>query len=264
MAIIFQDNFDSHADTCRTGGDVPTGWDNWGSTAASATKDSTTHYAGEISSTGRGDSGKSLKLWKHSDFTVTGDFAGLYGVSMNNGNVFIRYYQKLPTALDLTFNSTNGNYLKFWRFFTASTESDIYLDAVAPDSVNMRAGGALSFVDDLGYINAAGVIITAGNMDTTIWDGNWHCIEFQVGTNCHTLKFWLDGVEYFSSTSFDWGANHDQNITGLGHFGLGNYSSNYSWQSSWQAAEWDDLVIADAYIGPVSGGDTSKKTLFRK
>ncbi len=246
-ATIFSDDFDSHPDTCHTGGTVPAGWDHWGPTTASTTKDSITHYAGEISSGGRNGAGKSLKMWRHSNFTATGEFSGLYGVRLSHGNIFIRYYQKLPSPLDLTFTGSNGNYLKFWRLFTTGT-TDIYLDATAPDNANMRTGGGLIICDDEGAINTN--VIAAGDLVTTIWDGNWHCLEFQIGLNNRTLRFWLDGNLRYENTSFNWDKNRDQTITGLGHFGFGNYSSNYTWQSSWQAAEFDDVVISTTYVGP--------------
>lgn len=253
MAILFQDNFDSHADSCHTGGDVPSGWYAWNGGTASATRDSVTHYSGEISATGYGGSGKSLKLWRHSDFTATGEFTGLdLDLGSSYQTIYFRYYQKLPTALDLTFNGANGNYLKFWRFQTTAA-TDLYLDASAPDSVNMRAGGDLHVQDDETFNQA---VISAGDLDTTIWDGDWHCLEFHIGLGSTTLRFWLDGILYYSNTSFNWGDLAGESVTSLGHFGFGNYSNNYSWQSSWQAAEWDNLVIADEYVGPLTS--TSK------
>jgi hypothetical protein len=112
----------------------------------------------------------------------------------------------------------------------------------------MRTGGGLIICDDEGAINTN--VIAAGDLVTTIWDGNWHCLEFQIGLNNRTLRFWLDGNLRYENTSFNWDKNRDQTITGLGHFGFGNYSSNYTWQSSWQAAEFDDVVISTTYVGP--------------
>ena len=240
-SVIFQTNFDSAAETDHTGGTVPTGWTSWYEQGpTSATRDSVTHYGGEISSPGRGGTGKSLKLWRHTDY-VGQDYVGGLGYTFGGsyGSLFMRYYMKLPTALDNIFQGSNGNYLKTWRFNT--TGGEIYLNVAVPDLVNMRVGGALIITDAGGFYE---VIIPAGSLPTTIWDGNWHCVQFQIGLNSSTLKLWIDGVEYYSNTSFNWSGSAGATFVYLQHFGFGNSSSNYLWQNSWQAAEWDDFIMA--------------------
>jgi hypothetical protein len=95
-------------------------------------------------------------------------------------------------------------------------------------------------------------------------DGNWHCLEFEMGLATSVLRFWLDGTLYAETTTMDWDVNEGATFDYMQHFSVGNISSTFVWQSSWQAIEVDDLVIADSYVGPISEGSSSKRTLFRK
>jgi len=263
MAILFEDNFDSHADSCHTGGDVPSGWDSWylQETAASATYDEVTHYAGEISSTGRGGAGKSLKIWRHQGYPATNAYAGGLGyTALDNGisHIFMRYYMKLPTSLNCTYSTPNGDYIKLWRWNT--TGNEIYLNITGGPSA--RANGALTLFAAGGtYYDY--VLIDAGDLASTIWDGDWHCLEFEMDLDNDILRFWLDGTLTYENESTNWSGNADADFDFIQHFSIGNISDNFAWQNSWQAAEFDDFVIADEYIGQETE-QTSKRTLFRK
>jgi hypothetical protein len=247
-AAIFSDNFDSHSDACHTGGSVPAGWDSWyeqGST--SATYDSTTHYGGEISSPGRGGTGKSLKIWRHASYPGTNDYVGGLGYTAlpsGHGHIFIRYYMKIPTSLSLTYNSPAGDYLKFWRW--NMTSGEIYLNLFSWGS-NMRTSGDMRIIAD-GADQCA--VIAAGALSTTVWDGNWHCLEFEMDVNSGLLRFYLDGSLYYQNTNVNYGSQANSDFDFMQHFAIGNISDNFSWQNSWQAFEFDDLVISTTYVGP--------------
>ena len=125
-ATIFSDNFDSHADTCHTGGAVPSDWTMWYENDTYTSRDSVTHYSGEISSPGRGGTGKSLKIWRHSDWPPMNNYSGglRYDFAGNYSNLFIRYFMKLPTSLSFH----GSDYIKSWRFNTTGGSGEIYLD----------------------------------------------------------------------------------------------------------------------------------------
>jgi hypothetical protein len=249
--VFVKETFDTAPDT-QTGGSVPTGWMQWmGGNGDVASYGGVTHYSGEIRSPGRGGSGKSLKLWRYG--TLFDGYTGslVRTLSTNSSNLFVRWYMRIPAELDIT---TNVNYQKLWRFNTTPS-GEIYLDFYGSGS-SMRNSGALKI--EAG--GSATAVISSGNLGTTIWDGKWHCLEFQLGTASSTLKFWLDGNLYYSNTSYNWsGAANGKFNSYLQHFALGNRAGNplSSYQNSWQALEVDDLVIADSYIGPEGAGTES-------
>ena len=143
----------------------------------------------------------------------------------------------------------NVHYQKLWRFNTTSPDSEIYLN-VNGNGSSMRSTGALEIVANGGTWVT---LIPAGSLATTVWDGQWHCLELELGLASSTLEFWLDGESYYEDSEHDWhdatGATFD-NL--LQHFPLGNRGGDplSIYQSSWQALEVDDLVISDAYVGP--------------
>ncbi|KKW18765.1 MAG: hypothetical protein UY62_C0095G0001, partial [Parcubacteria group bacterium GW2011_GWF2_50_9] len=63
-AVIFQDNFDSCTQNCVAAQlAAPPGWGQWMG-PGSASVGGTMHYDGEITSPGRGGTGKSFKTWR--------------------------------------------------------------------------------------------------------------------------------------------------------------------------------------------------------
>jgi hypothetical protein len=154
----------------------------------------------------------------------------------------MRWYQKIPVAMDIV---ANANYQKMFRFSTSG--GDLYVDLISD-----RSSGSLQLLIPSNIATP----ITSGNLPTTIWDGNWHCIEMQFGLDRSTYKLWIDGNLSYSNTSVSYGPVANATFSSyLQHFPLGNRGSNpmASYQSSWQAFEVDDIVIADTYIGPVGG-----------
>lgn len=251
-AVLFQDNFDSNCSgtACLvTGGasTYPTGWDQWYTEQATATYGGVTHYSGEISTPGRGGTGKSLKLWRYGSAFGGYDGGLLKVLSYSISNLHMRFYIKVPSAMNW---ATGDEYQKLWRFNTSGSE--IY--------VNINNGFRSGIMQV--YDSSEWVTVLNNSQLLSIMDGNWHCVEFQFGLNISTLKVWIDGVSVYSNTSKNWHGNAGAIFNGyFQHFGLGNRGSSVTYQSSWQAMEFDDLVIADQYIGPVSGGDTTAPTV---
>ena len=244
-AVIFQDNFDNALSGAYSGGTIPSGWSQWmieGGISASIS--GITHYAGEITVPGRGNTGKSLKLWRNSSAWegYSGSLVYIFPSAPSYSDIYIRWYMKLPTSLDL---SGNADYLKLFRLNISGGTGEIYVN------INNLSG--------VGAMRANGVVRVLGSSWQTVlnnadlqnvWDGNWHCWEMRFGINASRLTLWIDGVQKYNSTSFNYGASSAGQFTMLQHFPVGNHSSGSQWQSSWQALEIDDLVIADTYTGP--------------
>lgn len=244
-AVIFSDNFDSHSSACHTGGDVPSGWTMWYENDIYETRDSVTHYAGEIAAPGRGGTGKSLKIWRHSDWPPMNNYSGglRYDFNGNYTDIFIRYYIKLPSSL--SFNISD--YIKSWRFNTTGGSGEIYLDfRQASGGTDMHAEGSWGIYD-----GGPWVTVLDNNELRAIWDGNWHCIEFQLGLNSRTLNLWVDGILKYSDTNRIWQATGRFDF--IQHFAIGNCGNGGMWQNSWQAIEFDDIVISTTYVGPGDG-----------
>jgi hypothetical protein len=248
--IIFQENFDNQPEGASCDGPSLSGWGGWMCfSGTTATFDGVTHKSGEVTSPGRGGTGKSLKLWRHSG--VFGDYTGVpyKGVSgdvwtTNLSDFYMRYYMKLPPAF------VSSEDFKLWRLMTSEGGNEIYLNMRDPNTGNPTRSTAVLGI----YDNGSGWETVLSNADLqAIWDGNWHSIEFHIGLNTHTLQVWTDGVLRHNNTNRNWTASGVLN--GIQHFAIGNtFSHNGTWQNSWQAMELDDLVFADQYIGPSGGG----------
>lgn len=231
MSIIFQDNFDSQTgDGCIVNAVTPPdGWDQWMCDGISASHDSVTHYSGEITATGRGGSGKSLKLWRHSDSWVgSASYAGSLLYTASGYTAFtIRFYAKMPTALDMY----GGIGTKMFRLNTSGGE--IYININPTGEEWHRGASKLQILTDTWRD-----ILSESEMEG-LWDGDWHCWQFVFDLTAGTLAFYADGTLMET-------VNHGQ--TGswnsyMQHFPLGNAQCTY-WQDSWQAFEVDDLIIA--------------------
>ncbi|HPV29902.1 MAG TPA: hypothetical protein PLT30_10550 [Deltaproteobacteria bacterium] len=252
-AVIFQDNFDNAPSDARAGGVVPTGWDSWyvQGGAVSATFDSVTHYAGEISSPGRGGTGKSLKIWRHSTWPTYNSYHGalayVFPTSSSYREIYLRYYMKLPSGMNI---NRFDNYVKLWRL-NLSGGGELYLN-IGTDT----GTGTLQNSGFLHLLNASTFVqklLTAGNVP---WDSAYHCYEFHIklnstGNSDGVLEFWLDGVRKYSNTSFNFNASTSDRFVYLQHFSVGNRDDqSTSWQNSWQAFEFDDFVLSTTYVGP--------------
>jgi hypothetical protein len=246
-ATILSENFDNALSTDHIDGSVPSGWIGWHSSdgcAVSGTISGVTHFSGEITNSGRGDSGKSLKLWRYSDYWpgYCGALYYYFPSSPSYNAIYIRWYMKLSTELDLVGNSY---YFKLFRLNISGGTGEIYLNINNPAGFgDMRKNGQVQVL-------GASWQTVLNNADLrNTWDGNWHCWEMMFGINESRLTLWIDGVDKYSSKSFNYGSSNAGRFTMIQHFPTGNHSSGSRWQSSWQAIEVDDLVIADTPVGP--------------
>ena len=148
-AQIFSDSFDTHPDACHTGGDIPSGWNGWYQNDTAITRDAVMHYAGEISYPGRSETGKSLKIWRHSDWPMMNNYSGAlwYVFKANYSEIYIRYYQKIPLSLSLYAT----DYIKAWRVNTTGGSGGIYLDFRVTPPGDMRTAGTWGIYDGTGW-----------------------------------------------------------------------------------------------------------------
>lgn len=266
-AVIFQNNFDSSPDT-YTGSTVPPGWDWWNEGGGTqGTVGGVTHWSGEISSPGRGGSGKSLKMWRAG--TLFEDYTGALPAGMNtnfnptSNNFYVRWTMKLPSGIFMDFTNAGANYQKLFRLNTNGGGGEIYFNINTPyTNQTIPAGAALQvlpflYTDPiLGYQTSNYTLLAPADF-APLFDGQWHSYEVHFNTAANTLEFWLDGVLKHRNTNL---SMSPQAPIFIQHFGIGNRASGTVVQSSWQAWEFDDLVIADAYIGPPTGTGGSTDT----
>jgi len=249
-AVIFQSNFDSDADS-QTGGPLPAGWAGWYTTDLTQTCSAGTEYTGQIYGPGRGGSGKALYEYK-CEGVASGYSGSLQSQAMSTSvsDIYIRWTMLLPSSISADYSDSDGNYQKLWRLTTqvvaTSTPREIYLDLIANTPKSFPAGASMRIIDTLG----------AGNVDvvpqatmSTLFDGQWHSYELRLNTQGGTITSWLDGTQVYTG-AFGY---PEQVPTALAHFGMGNRSSAVVHQSSWVGWGFDDLVIADQYIGPPAG-----------
>ena len=243
-AVIFQDNFDSCSQNCTSATtSPPPGWAQWYG-PKSATIGGGTHYAGEITAPGRGGGGKSYKTWRNG--TSWEDYSGvlLYNFGGSNSDIYMRYYTKLPPALDLS-PCSGSNYLKLWRLNTTGSAGEIYLN------MNQN-GGSLYNTGNLQIMtNTKSWVTVLSHADlAAVWDNNWHSWEWHINLASGVLELWLDGVRKYSGSGWNFGGG---SFSMMQHFSMGNHATGCSWQSSWQAMDIDDFVLSTTYVGPDGG-----------
>lgn len=250
--VIFEDNFDNCSSSCMASSiNAPSGWSQWHG-FYSAIHDGITHYSGEITSPGMGGLGKSLKTWRHSvDWE---GYAGslVYYFPNEYNEIYMRYYMKLPTSLDLS-HCLDSNYLKMWRLntTTASPNHEIYLN-INQNGGSTRETGELNM-----YTYNTGWRELLSNAELReIWDGNWHSLEFHINMSTGLAELWVDGVRRYTENDWIFGSGSFQMMQ---HFTLGNHASGCAWQDSWQALEVDNFALSTSYIGSV-GGEESDTT----
>lgn len=252
-AVIFSDNFDNDCtgNACNVIGgtsNVPTGWNQWYADSIGAIYDSVTHYSGEISSPGRGGNGKSLKLWRYSySWTGSASYAGslLFTSPGSYSNFFLRFYAKIPTDMVLPPDT------KMFRLNTSAGE--IYINLNGDGSG--RGGTYLLAWGASGDSTVNTTLLNKAQI-STLWDGNWHCWEFQFDLTAGTVTFWGDGIQLGTLTDSRLKQGTWNNY--LQHFPLGNAQQG-SFQSAWRAFEVDDFVLSTTYVGPDNTAPIAKQ-----
>lgn len=260
-AVIFENNFDGSPDT-HTGSTVPPGWEDWyQSGGVQGTIGGVTHYSGEISAPGRGVAGKSLKMWRGENFFE--DYTGaLYAGLTENWNpssqdFYIRWTMKLSSATAWDFSGAGATYQKLFRLNTDAGSGEFYVGMNVPyANQTFPAGAALQVAPFLhtdpvlGYQSSNYTVLLPADM-APLFDDQWHSYEIHADTTADTIECWVDGVLKHHNSNLPMVA---QRPIFIQHFGMGNRASGVVLQSTWQPWEFDDLVIADTYIGPLAGG----------
>lgn len=243
--VLFEDLFDQQTTglTCNT--DVaPIGWYGWHTQGAlSATIGGVFHYTGEVSAPGRGGAGKGMKCWRV-DGADIGDYTGSLGYvpPAGHSHIFMRYYQKIPVAM--TMNDWYD--VKSWRWNIGSDE--LYCWWYNPGGTGaMPTNGSFGLTDTV--IEGSVTLLDSAAL-AAVWDGNWHCYEFEVDTVNHTIRFWLDGTLKYETV--DTNLSLSGTFTMLQHIPIGNTYDHGTagYPSTWQAVEFDDFVLATSYVGP--------------
>ena len=254
-AVIFQDNFDNCTQNCTSAqSTAPSGWGNWYQwDGYQATVGGVTHYSGEISSPGRGGGGKSLKTWRAGQYWENYTGTLIYNFPGSYSDLYMRYYVKLPTGLDLS-QCSGSNYLKLWRLNLTGSVNEVYLN-MNEEGGSLRNTGSLQIATS---ISTWTTVLSHSELQA-IWDNNWHSWEWHVNLGTNMLELWIDGVRKFSSSNFNFGGGK---FSMMQHFSMGNHATGCTWQSSWQAMDIDDLILSTAYNGPAgsSGGGGSDTT----
>lgn len=265
-ADIFRCDFDDLPDT-RVGAAVPAGWSGWyQSGGVLGTVQGVTHWSGEIGSPGRGGSGKCLRMWRAG--TLFEDYTGALHAAHGSpfaptaNNFYVRWTMRLPAGIAMDFTRAGSNYQKLFRLNTNAGDGEIYFGINAPyKKPTIPAGAALQIApflhtDPVLKYATSNYTVLAPAEFAPLFDGQWHCYEVHLNTPAKTVEFWLDGRLKHRNIDLPMTA---QSPTWLQHFGMGNRASGTVVQESWQAWEFDDLVIADAYVGP-PGGQAIKAT----
>jgi len=261
-ATIFSDNFDSCTVGCVAGTTPPNKpsvgrWADWVSkdSASAVTVDGVTHHPGEISYPGRGGTGKSLKIWRNGSlWSGNGGYAGvLYPTQWSpQRHVFMRFWMKIPVAFDVH----NAYNMKFFRFITNGNPDVVYVQINASQSGWTRDNGEFQISDnfihpwqkDWPWVT----LLNNSEMKTKMWDGNWHCHEFELDLDNNIFRYWVDDNLQYSNTNWVW--NLQGGITWINHFNLGNQIDGAYFQTGWQAMDMDDIVLSTTRVGLGAGG----------
>ena len=260
--IIFSENYDSIGDiNCNDA--VPDGWVAWNG-CPTDTYQGITHYSGEISSPGRGEVGKSLKLWRHNGLFAT-DYSGYLSspdiTSKNYRELYVRYYMKVPSGFDVS----GGPGVKFDRFWSNYDFGQVSMMAVEG---GFHSGRFAIYCPSMGSPN---YFWSHSFNDLGINDGEWHCIELHYKMNspglsdgaielfingeCVSLKYdkypdvWTpEGQGYYTISGIPGDRVFKRAlIPGIGNTGNAPYVMT---PDIWQAIEFDDYVVSTSYIGP--------------
>lgn len=201
-AVIFSESYDSVPDT-HSGSTVPSGWSAW-SADESSTLNSVTHHAGEVSSSGRGGSGKAFKQWRRNGSYFLG-YAGIidkyfsWSDALNKPRtIYSRYYMKWPNAIKSGEAAGYTNKFGGRPYYDTSQGQTSF--ALTP-GIGLYDGGKVIFVlaNGVKYWDDSNIEVTKTVAQMGLNDGNWHSVEFyyKLGTTGNAdgeLGFWVDGV----------------------------------------------------------------------
>jgi hypothetical protein len=155
--------------------------------------------------------------------------------------------------LSSSLNFAQSDFKKMWRynFSPFGTDGQIYFNINTFEPWTSRKFNFGSAV--FGWY-------TLGDATWLPADDEWHCYEFRLKLNSAAAvadgiaTVWLDGVQKGTNTAINFDGVSGSVFTTT-NLGTGN-SGTITWQSSWQAFEFDDYVLSTEYIGPVGLPET--------
>lgn len=235
--VLVSDDFDSWTDWYwdQSGQVFPWSGNNLGVT--SVTLDGETHSPGEVTSPGRGGSGKSYKTYRNGTTWTGNEYVGSVRIRANTipgmgagayNSLYMRWYIKTPT------NWSYPGSQKMFRF-NFSNGDEAYFD----------------FLDDglelyLGSGSAWEIIFPYGDWQ----DGTWHALQFYMDIPTGTVTAWVDGNVVYDRTNLP-GLVSSTKTFGksdgtqfIQHFPYGNAYAGSTHNPGWAFFEIDDVVIA--------------------
>jgi hypothetical protein len=240
-ATVFQNNFENNTNSL-----LGTNISGWGG----ATLTNTEGYNGS----------KGAKV----PYGSSGVNAGVYLDTSNysGSEVYIRFYAKVDCGTGSCYGGS-----KFLKFFGVNDSSGGYANttlAITYDSGKLDTvsyGNGSTTQNDTG----TGVWLSGGGWDAGVQtptalgainfnDKQWHCYEmymkYSTGTNMDGVyKIWKDGTLWVEAKNLR--NKHTSNIGKFASIQLGGYSSAPQWISPF-TLYFDEVVISDQYIGPLS------------
>jgi hypothetical protein len=166
--------------------------------------------------------------------------------------IYHRWYMKFPS----TFDKDIPDSCKLWRYINApngSPPNEIYLNFHGGAKISSSSISVLTN-------NATREMYAVNNFN----DNQWHSHELRIKMNTQgqsdgVIQYWLDGTQQFSATNLNLGFTSAEGINRVG-VGMGNCSDPEWDMSAWTAIAFDDIIIAEEYIGPDGGPAISTAT----
>ncbi len=158
------------------------------------------------------------------------------------------YSMKAPATTDSLVYKTLGSsygslYVRAYvKYSSLSVNGRVESVAVGTSSSNLAAQGGV-YIDGSGntYWNIRGSTYT--NFKDSIVTGTYYCMELYVQRSSGTVSLWVNGVLKINATGVSLGGS-DFNTVCVG-------SSDFASIGGYVSV--DDVVVANSYIGPISG-----------
>lgn len=259
-AVIWQENFDEITDGWNCNGLLPEGWESV-SSCQNDSYNNAHHYSMEVTSLGA-RSGNSMKVYRRYGFPANRDTFSEANIHAGaTRDVYIRYYMKLPVGLAVS----NMEYIKQFVIKT-NAGTWVYLNFNADDGTWASQARYQILANSTTWYT-----LLKNSELIALQDGKWHCYEIRLqlnttGSRNGILQFWVDGVPHnvcdwdgsnctiLGKTNIDWGASTSDFFSDYS-FGIGNRGSATTFQTAWQAFEFDDITISTTYVGPDGSGN---------
>ncbi len=258
-------------------------WNDQGENCYTDTYQDITHYAGEVSSPGRGGTGKALKQWRHSGAVFMG-YAGKLDSHVTPGtyrDLYQRYYIKWPNGLTVP-TGVGTKFDRAWIYPTEGSEQGQVSVMAVPDLGD--DGVIFTYIQEMNTNYE--IIRTQTFAELGLNDGNWHSVEYHYRINDPgqangEFEIWIDGYMIplkYNQDPDEWTPNgastppekiYGENA-GLGLYDISGTPDNFYYSSpidpsigntgnssspyvctpdEWMAMEWDDFVVSTTYIG---------------